>query len=133
MIIQEHSTIQDIFDQFQTEFPYLKLEVYKKAHEEHHGSKLEDMIDHSTPLKKLWPEIHNLTFQIDEKMAVSSFEQMISDKLNLHIQVFRKSNTIWLQTTATDHWSLEKQNGKGMRSLTDYHIEPVEKKDFDLD
>jgi len=70
---------------------------------------------------------------ITGEMTVAEFEKMMKDTLKLNVQVFRKSAKIWLQTTSTDHWSLEKQNGKGERSTTDYNIEPLDITDFDVD
>ena len=57
----------------------------------------------------------------------------MKEKYSLNIQVFRKSADIWLQTSATDHWTLEKQNGKGQRSTLEYDIPPIDITDFDLE
>ena len=40
------------------------------------------------------------------------------DQYGIHVQVFRKSKSLWLETTATDNWSLREQNktGKEMES-----------------
>ncbi len=64
---------------------------------------------------------------------MADFEKMMLDKFMLNVQVSRKSADIWLQTSATDHWSLEKQNGKEQRSGEDHHIEPIDIRDFDLE
>jgi hypothetical protein len=37
----------------------------------------------------------------------------------LSVQVFRKSGKNWLETTASDQWSLEKQNAKGLEETTE--------------
>jgi hypothetical protein len=54
--------------------------------------------------------------------------------LGLYVQVFRKSGKVWLETTATDNWSLYKQNEEGQElsvhgsslseELPDYHEQP---------
>ena len=101
MKLTSKSTVQNIFDQFNAQFPYLQLEFYD--HENSSIVKSNHLISHSTLLE------------------------------DLNLQVFRKSSDIWLQTSATDHWTLEKQNGKGQRSTIDYDIEPINIKDFDLE
>jgi hypothetical protein len=70
------------------------------------------------------------TIEIDKSMKVSELEKAFANAFGLNIQVFRKSNNMWLQTTITDNWSLEKQNqnGKEMNTVdttlpeeNDYH------------
>lgn len=133
MKISSESKVKDVFNQFNQVFPFLRLEFYKSAHEDSEGSKIDDQVSHETLLKNLNPNINETTFDIDPQMSVADFEQMIRENFGLNVQVFRKSASIWLQTTATDAWSLEKQNGKGERSTVDYDIQPVEMKDFDLE
>lgn len=133
MKIQKTSTVQHIFDQFNNVFPYLKLEFFSKEHEDHKGNKPEDIISHSTLLSSINPELLEKDFIISEEMTVSAFEKMMKDNFNLNVQVFRKSNDLWLQTTATDHWTLQKQNGKGQRSTVKYDIDTIDITDFDVD
>ncbi len=133
MKISSETTVQEVFNQFTQYFPYLKIEFYKSSHQDSEGSKVEDQVSHSTLLGELNPNIIEATFDIYPAMSVADFEKLMRDSFGLNVQVFRKSNSIWLQTTATDAWSLEKQNGKGERSTVDYDIQPIEMKDFDLD
>ena len=132
MKIQKHSTVQNIFDQFNSRFPHLKLQFYKKDHQNNEGSKSEDMVSHQTHLSQISPDLTEKEFYIDSEQSVSDFEQMMKNEFNLNIQVFRKSNDLWLQTTSTDHWSLKKQNGKGQRSTLEYNIDPIDITDFDV-
>ncbi len=131
MKLTSKSTVQNIFDQFNAQFPYLQLEFYD--HENSSIVKSNHLISHSTLLEDLNPDLMESVFSIKPEMTVSEFEKMMKDKYQLNVQVFRKSSDIWLQTSATDHWTLEKQNGKGHRSTIDYDIEPINIKDFDLE
>ncbi|MBK6949217.1 MAG: hypothetical protein IPH16_15200 [Haliscomenobacter sp.] len=49
-------------------------------------------------------------------MTVREFEQAFYDTYGLNVQVFRRSGNIWIQTTATDSWTLAEQNRKGSSS-----------------
>ncbi len=49
-------------------------------------------------------------------MSVSELEQLFLTKYGLNAQVFRRSGNLWLQTSATDHWTLAEQNRKGGHS-----------------
>jgi G3E family GTPase len=131
--ISKTSTLQQISDQFSVVFPYLKLEFYKEKHKPNEGSEADDLLTHSTLLHEIHPDVTEMEINIDREMTVAEFEKLMKDKLKLNVQVFRKSSKIWLQTTSTDHWSLDKQNGKGERSTTDYNIEPLDITDFDVD
>lgn len=133
MKLSNSSTVQQIFDQFNAQFPYLRLEFYKHEHKSNEGSKSFDQVSHQTKLSQLNPALAETTFSIDPAMSVSDLEKMMRDVYHLNVQVFRKSADIWLQTTATDHWSLEKQNGKGHRSTDDYDIQPIDITDFDVE
>jgi hypothetical protein len=133
MKILSTSTIQDIYDQFSAQFPYLKIEFYNKAHVHGQGSRNDDLIPHQTLLHKVNPDIQATDFLIHDDMTVADFETWMEKELKLHVQVFRKSNDIWLQTSATDSWSLGKQNGKGQRSTIDYEIAPIDITDFDVE
>jgi len=60
-------------------------------------------------------------FRIDSKLPVGEFEQKFLAKYGLNVQVFRKSGNLWMQTTATDSWTLAEQNRKGGASEEAYH------------
>jgi hypothetical protein len=125
--------VQSIFDEFNKQFPFLRLEFYTNAHADTMGSKSNDQVSHHILLEKLNPALTEAEFIIDPEMTVSDFEKMMKEKYQLYVQVFRKSSDIWLQTSATDHWTLQKQNGKGERSLIDYNIDPIDITDFDVE
>ena len=133
MKITMTSTLQHIFDQFCVAFPFLKLEFYTEKHILNEGSDASDQLTHNIWLNNFQPDLIEMDFNINGEISVAEFEKMMKDKFNLNVQVFRKSAKIWLQTTSTDYWSLNKQNGKGERSTTDYNIEPVDITDFDVD
>lgn len=131
MKLTKKSTVQDIFDQFNAQFPYLHLEFYD--HENGIDQTLSHQVSHQTLLEDLNSELIDTVFVVSPEMTVSDFEKMMKDKYQLFIQVFRRSSDIWLQTSATDHWTLEKQNGKGHRSTLTYDIDPITISDFDVE
>jgi hypothetical protein len=44
---------------------------------------------------------------------VVELECLFEDQFGLFVQVFRRSGNLWLETTVTDSWSLQKQNEQG--------------------
>ncbi len=55
----------------------------------------------------------SLTIDIDDKRTVFELEDDFKKTLGLSIKLFRKSGSMWVQTTLTNNWSLKKQNEEG--------------------
>ncbi len=65
--------------------------------------------------------VHNKgMLTITPNMTVAELEQNFNDVYGLSVQVFRKSGNVWLETTATDDWTLKSQNEQG-QELSDYY------------
>lgn len=118
---------------FNEQFPYLKIEFYHHEHSQSEGSNLSAQYDENTLLSAINPDFTEAQLEINPAMSVGEFEVYFREKTGMNAQVFRKSNNLWLQTSSTDSWTLEKQNGKGERSMIDYDIDPVNISDFDVD
>lgn len=116
--IEENSTTNDIKAKFSQYYPFLKLEFFTKPHKEKEASKKDDLIKG----EKLISEIRTVSNEgdliITPQSRVSEVEQGFEDSFGIHVQVFRKSGRLWLETTSTDGWSLKEQNevGKDMES-----------------
>jgi hypothetical protein len=50
---------------------------------------------------------------ITPELTVSELVKQITNSYRLEIQLCRKSGRIWLETSATDSWTLEMQNKQG--------------------
>ena len=50
---------------------------------------------------------------IKPDMEVGVLEQIFESKYGIHVQIFRKSGDLWLETSATDNWTLQEQNLTG--------------------
>lgn len=108
--INDTDTLEDIKARFNDHFPYLKLEFYKKEHDSGEGSLNDSIIDSKSQLSEI-RSIHNSgELSIHGNQKVSTLEQAFHDMYGLNVQVFRQSGEVWLQTTATDSWTLSEQN-----------------------
>ena len=116
MIIKDSQSLKEIQQAFSTQFPYLKVEFYSKKHGDFGGSHINDQL-HPDQFVKDIRTIHTEgDIAIDPNMTVLVFEQLFEDKFGLHVQVFRKSGNIWIQTSVTDYLTLEMQNRKALQS-----------------
>ena len=111
-----NKTIAEIKDDFNKFFPGLSLAFYKKPHAVGMASSPKEEIDEKTALKDLIDFSGGEYIEVDPEMSVMDLESSMQDKYNLSLQVFRKSNDLWLQTSSTDHWSLNHQNEKALES-----------------
>lgn len=116
MIISDDKTIAQIQEEFTEKFEGLKLEFYGHAHGTFENSSKKDLLPSDSLIKDIRKIHTEEDYTILPEMTVSSLEQTFEDKFGLHVQVFRRSKDLWLQTSTTDGWTLEVQNRKGIHS-----------------
>lgn len=98
---------------FNAAFPFLKLEFFRQAHRPYAGNTRKDQITSGPVLDTPLKSRSNNELVITGDMTVKTVEQLFVDYFGLSAQVFRKSGNLWLETTFTDDWTLEKQNEQG--------------------
>ena len=116
MIIQDAQSISQIQQEFQEKFPGLKIEFYESEHSDHQGSHPSNQHDPAKTLREIRQQHSEGDLVIDPEMTIAELESNFEELFGLHVQVFRRSKTLWLQTISTDDWTLEKQNRKGVHS-----------------
>lgn len=120
MTIKENKTIKDIQVEFNNKFPYLKIEFYAHEHSSNEGSPKTDKLEEILTISESRTKMNEGELSIHPNQKVSTLEQNFHDIYGLNVQVFRKSGAIWLQTIATDDWTLHKQNEKGAKADSNY-------------
>ena len=119
MKIRPDLSIEEVIIEFSKVYPGLKLEMYNKEHGEGENSSQTAVIDHAMKLKDVNSSIVSKDLVLNPQMTVAELENTFKDTFGLNVQVFRRSNQLWLQTSATDNWTLEVQNRKGIHSVQD--------------
>ena len=110
MKIEKDTLTSAINESFVDAFPYLKIVFYKKSHDHFHGSEKKDEITEDLTASQLNPDFKEGTVEWKGEMSVDNLETYLEETFGLHVQVFRKSGDLWLQTSVTDHWTLNEQN-----------------------
>jgi len=105
--------LSDIKGEFNAIFPYLKIEFFKEPCTRNVGFTKSRMITGEEKINQLNRRIKNGDLTFSNNTTVEELEQKIFKRFGLCVQVFRKSGKIWLETTATDNWTLEQQNEEG--------------------
>lgn len=110
IIINKNEKLKDIQQQFQQHYPFLKIEFYRKGHEEGEGSKPKTLLDNNLSIGAVQKAGKEGLLHIRAITKVSELEKNMEEQFGLAVQVFRKSGNVWLQTTKTDDWTLAEQN-----------------------
>jgi hypothetical protein len=111
--ITDRRKIFAIQKEFNSLFPYLKLEFFAKSCRPGGSSSQKTVKEPSKTLGECRTVHNNGILTITPNMSVKSLVQNFRDIYGLTIQVLRKSGKVWLETTVTDGWSLKEQNEEG--------------------
>ncbi len=118
--ISDTLTIKSIQKTFSEQYPYLKLEFFSRPHQTGKGSEKKYMKTDDALLKDFRLVHSDGELNITDAMTVSELEGMFRDHYGLYVQVFRRSGRLWLETTATDNWTLSVQNEQGQELSIGY-------------
>lgn len=116
MKITDNRMIQDIQAEFQRLFPFLRLEFYEGTYEPGRPTPPEKQLDPGKTIGEVRSTHTEGDLELSGGLTVSGLESSFWKKYGLCVQVFRRSGNLWLQTTKTDDWTLDKQNRKGGHS-----------------
>lgn len=116
MRITDDKRLIEVQEEFQKKFPYLKIEFYAGQHQAGEGSRVEETLDPQLTIGAVRSRRKEGDLYINEALEVRELEKMFAEDYGLNVQVFRQSGHLWMQTSASDHWTLEKQNRKGGHS-----------------
>ncbi|NOT36025.1 MAG: hypothetical protein HOP11_01445 [Saprospiraceae bacterium] len=108
--ITDQMTLSEIQNEFHELFPFLKIEFYSKPHQTHEPSSKSSMLKPSTLVKDCRTIHNDGNIFIHGGLTVERLEHIFQECYGLSVQVFRKSGSVWIETTVTDDWTLNKQN-----------------------
>lgn len=105
--------IGELQQEFSKEFPFLKIEFLRFSQPS--GGKYRSPSNLPSTLRVGYCQgkIAEGDMIITGDTKVSDLENNFRKDFYLNVQVFRKSGSIWLQTTMTDKWTLKQQNKHG--------------------
>ena len=111
--IDADTTINSVQNYFSSLYPYLRIEFFREPHIAGKGSAKNKMITSNQKLSEIQKIKSNGHIEINGNASVMDLEKHFEEKFGLYIQVFRKSGNVWLETSATDNWTLVQQNEEG--------------------
>ncbi len=123
--------ISDVQKEFNSLFPFLKLEFFHNRSFARSDFSASQLIPYNKKLGENKNNIGETDIEISEDMKVSELESLFKDRFSLAVQVFRKSGNVWLETTMTDNWTLQHQNNHG-KEISTGRTNKDESIDYDL-
>jgi hypothetical protein len=130
LAILKNATVGVTQDAFHAEFPYLKIAFFSRSHREHGSNSARQMIGDRNQLLADLPGFRSEgLLAIEPHMRTWEVEKMIEENTGLHVQLFRKSGNTWLETSVSDHLSLEEQSERA-RAQEEYRQPFVDPMDY---
>jgi hypothetical protein len=96
----KYKSVGEIQTEFNRTYPFLKIEFQQKR-------------NGRTSLEKINEKLPEGIIEMDDSTTVEELQKSFWTLFGLNMQVFRRSGNIWLETTMTDHWTLQQQNQHG--------------------
>ena len=116
--IKSGKTLKQLQKEFQDEFPLLKIEFFNRPHRNEEASSKKDLQDTSLTVAEISKKQGEVA--ISGKTKTAELEQQFQTEFGLNVQVFRKSGNVWLETSTTDHLTLEEQQEAAKESQEQY-------------
>lgn len=130
--ISPNDQIRDLQNAFTAAYPHLKLQFFSKPHGENKASFAKFLIhNRNTLLSELNPALRASSISIAPETITWALEKDFEEAFNLHVQVFRQSGSIWLETSVSDHLTLAEQEAKGAKSTTEAGLNLVDEEQSD--
>ncbi|MBL7696899.1 MAG: hypothetical protein JNK79_02030 [Chitinophagaceae bacterium] len=117
--ILRDSRVGEIKKQFNTKYPFLKLEFLTRRRLPK-GPEKQILVSDNRKLSEIKSDFKEGAILVSDSTTVNELEGFFRNHL-LDVQVFRRSNDLWLETTMTDSWSLVKQNSHGKEITESRH------------
>lgn len=107
--INKGQTVLDVKHQFADHYDGLKLELFKKAHDDGESSNAKMRVLGTESIESLVSVDLPVEIKINAALSVAEVEAAFEKQAGLHVQVFRKMRNIWIETVQTDGYSLKHQ------------------------
>ena len=117
ILVEPTMRLSELQKAFSRVFPFLKIVLYARPHQI--GKHAPGTILHlkHAMIRELDPGFKSKEIILRGNMRTGTFEQEIRRKLGLNVQVLRRSGEHWVETAASDGWTLEEENKKGEQAI----------------
>lgn len=117
MEVSKNKTISDFQKEFNDAYRGLKIVFYKSNINTTDGWTESNQLSPETKLGEAYSDIREGELNIYDYNTIADVESIFSKEFKINVQIFRRSNKLWLQTSKTDKWTVGTQNSKGLHSI----------------
>ncbi len=110
MNIEGNKIIGELQQEFNGYFPFLHIEFYRHRSGEEKTSI--EKFNANQKLVLLNTPSDKVTIHIDKNDKISYLKDQFN-KLGIGVLIFRKAGSVWVETTLTEDWTLDRQNMEG--------------------
>jgi hypothetical protein len=110
LIIKEGMLVREIQESFNAMYPLLKIEFYRNKHAMNRLSPKQEKLPARAAISLAGGDGKTTSIDVSESVTVGALEQEFWKKTGFSAQVFRNSRNLWIETSLTDSWTLEKQS-----------------------
>ena len=114
ILIKSGKTMLQIQEDFSKMFPFLKIEFFESPQDPTGTSTRSKMISSDKRLKEGLKGINAKSLFLFGDTTVKELEDRFKTDFGLNVQVFRKSGNLWIETSLTDSWTLDRQNQEAL-------------------
>jgi hypothetical protein len=105
MIVNPNTTVNELMCQFAEHFPFLRLAFYEGS-----GSKKRVATENDFALKNRKKSVEVI---FERSTKVRDFIDELEKSLGWKVQILRSSGKLYIETSVTDQWTLDRQNQEG--------------------
>jgi hypothetical protein len=109
--IKNTTPLKEVQSEFNKLYPYLKIEFAARKDAQNRGKW--QKLSPATTFKQVLQSEKGVAINVSSYRTVADIEKDFKDSTGLSIQLYRKSGNVWIETSLTDDWTLERQNQSG--------------------
>ena len=102
--IQRGKFVKDVKDAFTKQYPFLKIEFYRNS----------DKTKMLHDAERIYLNTGDAAMiSIDATRSLRDVKNDIKELIGYTSQIFSRSGNVWIETSLTDDWTLDRQNKEG--------------------
>lgn len=105
--------IEEIQKDFSYVFPYLKIDFFRKGTRYKQNKQRTIGLPAHQTIGSVFKNNRKGQISVTPSMTVRELEKNCDEQFGITVQLYRRSGTLWLETSMTDTWTLQQQNDRG--------------------
>lgn len=124
LFIDNTTLVADVKNIFTSNYPFLKIELYKDGISVNHYALKKEPLSSNLPLQLSVNANSKKIIDINDNITVAALENEFAS-IGLVAEIFRKSGNVWIETSLTCNWTLQQQNAEGEEISRHFSIKKI--------